>query len=509
VNFKASRVAIDAYMPARDGLSDKTWSNIRSTAMSALQWCGVTEQYRPDPRDLAPEWLAFRNGAIGIAPYRFHRLSPFVHHCSRLGLSLREVDDAAVQSHMDVRAASLRHFDRKKYHRSLCATWNRVANALPSFSAPLLTVPSYSNTFSSNFSVYPESFEASFANWADIMRGNQPFAAEAPDRAMREPTITGWRHAILRVAAAAVHMGIPRNRITSLSSLCLPTVFRPAFEFLIKRAGGRPTATIANTAWVIYKIAEKGNRGDATAIKELRQISKRFRCRPNGLTDKNRERLRPFDDLLHVIRIITLPDLLEEAARKARNPRQRLQLMRTAVAIAILLALPIRLANLRSLELGRHIVRTRQGRSGIVHLVLEAREVKNSMPLDFEVPHDVVARIERYVKLRKALLGVETKLLFVGRTNSKPTALSDQIVAAIRRFTGFKMNVHLFRHLAAKLYLDRKPGDYTTISRVLGHKNLQTTMSFYSGFETAAAARYFHAVVHAPLNPRDSRSRKL
>jgi integrase len=78
-------------------------------------------------------------------------------------------------------------------------------------------------------------------------------------------------------------------------------------------------------------------------------------------------------------------------------------------------------------------------------------------------------------------------------------SLSDQIVKAIRRFTGLQMNVHLFRHLAAKLYLDRHPGAYAIVSRLLGHKSIQTTMDFYTAFEAAAAARHFDQTVLAPI----------
>ena len=47
----------------------------------------------------------------------------------------------------------------------------------------------------------------------------------------------------------------------------------------------------------------------------------------------------------------------------------------------------------------------------------------------------------------------------------------------------------------AKIYLDRNPGGHEVIRRVLGHRSINTTTSFYTGFETAAAVRHFDAVI--------------
>ncbi|MBM4073226.1 MAG: site-specific integrase [Planctomycetes bacterium] len=66
---------------------------------------------------------------------------------------------------------------------------------------------------------------------------------------------------------------------------------------------------------------------------------------------------------------------------------------------------------------------------------------------------------------------------------------------AIRKATleeaGLKMNPHLFRHAMAKIYLDRNPGDYETIRRLLGHKSIETTIRFYCGAEQESAIRHF------------------
>ena len=61
-----------------------------------------------------------------------------------------------------------------------------------------------------------------------------------------------------------------------------------------------------------------------------------------------------------------------------------------------------------------------------------------------------------------------------------PANLGAGLSALIYRETGLTMHPHLFRHLAAKIYLDTHPGQYETVRRLLKHKTLQTTINFYA-----------------------------
>ena len=42
-----------------------------------------------------------------------------------------------------------------------------------------------------------------------------------------------------------------------------------------------------------------------------------------------------------------------------------------------------------------------------------------------------------------------------------------------------RVTPHQFRHLAAAFILEKDPANYGFVRRVLGHKNLQTTINFY------------------------------
>ena len=75
------------------------------------------------------------------------------------------------------------------------------------------------------------------------------------------------------------------------------------------------------------------------------------------------------------------------------------------------------------------------------------------------------------------------------------TRLRRQISKALWDEAGIKLTPHQFRHAAAKILLDAKPGHYEVIRKILGHKNLTTTYSHYAGAETQAALDLYDDVI--------------
>ncbi len=66
---------------------------------------------------------------------------------------------------------------------------------------------------------------------------------------------------------------------------------------------------------------------------------------------------------------------------------------------------------------------------------------------------------------------------------------------AVRRHTGLTVSPHLFRHVIAKIVVERDPAMYIAVSRHLGHKSINTTLCSYLGTETRAASRHLHKIL--------------
>lgn len=94
--------------------------------------------------------------------------------------------------------------------------------------------------------------------------------------------------------------------------------------------------------------------------------------------------------------------------------------------------------------------------------------------------------------------------MFPGRdAGPRPSStMANDIKSSLYKRAGLTMNPHLFRHVIAKIVIEREPGLAFVISRHLGHKRMNTTMQAYLGTEGRAAARHIDRVLKdAVTNP--------
>jgi hypothetical protein len=56
------------------------------------------------------------------------------------------------------------------------------------------------------------------------------------------------------------------------------------------------------------------------------------------------------------------------------------------------------------------------------------------------------------------------------------------------------------RHAAAAIYLKEHPGEWETVRQFLGHRNIQTTINFYTGLNMIQASELFSEIVKKRLD---------
>jgi integrase len=273
--------------------------------------------------------------------------------------------------------------------------------------------------------------------------------------------------------------------------------FKEGMRYFLDRNGNKRTAGIGSLTAALMAIARHHVRVEPPQLERLVALSRRLAPdRRGGLTETNRARLRQLDDPGNVRALLLLPAALMR--RAARNPDRRRGAIEAqlAVAIEILFMTAMRIGNLAQLDLDLNFVRP--GRSNAVHIVIEAERVKNRESLEYPLPTQSAQILERYVQeFRPCLAPPSSSALFPAR-NGRPKRtswLGRQISGVIWKHIGLRINPHLFRHCGGKLFLECNPGGHEVVRRVLAHRSIDTTNSYYTGLQTAAAVRHFDETI--------------
>lgn len=498
-SFPFFRQAILRFHPDDAGLRRDRWSTIKSDVAFALKRYGAPTR-APLAKHLTPEWRDLRSA---INDTRLLRgLSRLMHFCSGRGIPPQEVCDVVVDELLAYLRNETFHKKPETVHRDSCVLWNRAIEEVPGWPKRRLAVPSNRRMIRIPWEEFPRSLID------EVCRLDAHWAAESlldgdPDApVLAERTRHFHRQGIRRFAAALVHSGFPIEGVTSLADLVKPANFRQAIEFYLEWLGG-PRPSLVNLVVCMVAVAEHWVKVDRAALAELQRMRRNLARSPAGrrrraFSSRNTERLRQFDDLGKQAALLSLPYKLCKMARKRGRKVKAALAIQTALAIELELNAPVRLKNLVRLKVGEHILFTRSERKGTVHLYIPAEEVKGSRaPIELVLEGDVVKLLNLYLEVYRPLLGPDNGFLFPGQKGGPKheVTLSGQIVNAIDRHAGLRMNVHLFRHLAAKLYLDDHPGDYVTVQRLLGHTSIDTTIAFYASFSTASAFRAYDEVI--------------
>ena len=433
------------------------------------------------------------------------KVSAGARYLSGLGVDVDAVSLSDLHSYRDTILNDRMRANAEQAWDHFLWGWNRAVDQFPD-TWPQITIPRVEKreVYVYPFAYFPASFEADVNAYADRMR-NVSLDDDGPLRPSRPATIATRTRQLRAAASVLARSGVDPATITSIARLVEVDNFKLILHFHMERAGGKTSAGVAQIASCLRNVARHYIKVDEEHDRKMSALCKRVSVQTGGLTAKNRERLRPFDDPEHVRQFLCLPDTIRQhVEHDKRAPLQKAVLAQVAAAIALLLATPIRNANLCAIDIHRHLKPQRKE----IHLVISESETKNRNSVDFNIPPYALEILRWYMtKYRPYLVREPTDALFPGRNGKHKSAhtLGVQIKDTVFEFTGLAFNVHLFRHFAGKVFLDQQPGNYEVVRQVLGHKRLDTTTSFYSGAEAKQASAMFNDVVdtlraqHAPI----------
>jgi len=488
--------------PAAQGLSKKAWQNALSDARSALVHCGIVEARgrAAHINDLDPCWHRLWRMVLDandktLAP----ALCRFVHFLNQLGVAPDEVGQEHHLGFLEALRVNEISKSPETAHRAAVNGWNLAVKRLPEWPRQTLTVEDRRKIVRLPRETYPPGFGADLDRFLNNLAAPDPFSVEGPMTPRSPATINQYRAMIERFAGYTVAAGIDPNSMSSLAKLTEPETVKTGLRHMMAQNEGKSSIGIDETAALLALVGRRHVRHPAPVQAELDHISSRVAVpRNKGLTQKNRERLSVLRNPAIQRKLLNLPATLIRRSQTCDKPYTAALMREDAVALAILFFCPIRRKNLVTLDLGQHLHRPGDGR---VFLRFEDAEVKNGQSIEFELPGEVAIMIDRHVAKRSpTLCPPGTPWLFPRRDGTGPMDLStmgSRLTKRLRAEIGIDMNLHLFRHFGAMLYLEAHPGQYEVVRRLLGHKELSQTLNAYVGFEAGTATRLFADTVMA------------
>jgi len=498
--------------PIQLGVSDRRIQNVRSLLLSAFRIAGISTKLAPYTAKMSPAWQQLWDLMEGDR-YGRTELSRLFRYCSANGIVPSDLSDVISSDFLTALEAESLIKKPKVRHQSVCRVWNQQAGNHAGSGWPQieLTIPKYDNRlYGVDESLVSDAIKDDLAGYLAHLAGADLFGSMS--KPFRPKSVEIFRGHFWRYLSALHHSGVGIADVNALDELVVPAMFERALRWLYERNGKKTSKHIGEIAWAVRCYAVKYRTCDYETLAFYKRAIERLRVNTPGLSDKNRTAMAQFNDPKAVTRYVALPSTLWSKAVaigmtvEGRNKRKEAQLMvQAAVAIEIAMFAPIRIQNLSTIRLDQHI----SWNANRLRLSFPAHEVKNDQALDFLLPVEASERIKRYInEWRSLFMPATNPHLFPGR-NGKPkdqSALRNQMKKAIFDHTGLQMTPHQFRHAAAKLLLDAKPGHYEVVRKLLGHKTLTTTYAHYAGAETDAAIELYDDIILQLRRPAPVRS---
>ena len=495
--------------PAAAGVSTKTFHNLRSDFLAAVKASGLHSAKRRARAPLSSPWQALLQA---LSTRRAHLgLSRFARYASERDIAPPDVDDCTIEGFIATVRAETLHRKPNDLHRKVAQIWNEAAERstlglqsvrVPSFRHPPQRV---------DWSTLSDSFRADVDRYLKWCVGTDMFATDARPRAMAPRTVHLRRDQIHAAVTALIETGVPPAGVASLADLVAPENLKRILCRRYEMSAAKENVFNNDLARSLIGIAYQWAKVDEATGAELRRLVNKLPTPAPGLTRKNTDALRQFDDPQALHRLVRFPHRVwAEVKKSPRHDRYTLAKAQVALAVGILCYMPIRSQNLAALAFDAHLF-LKDAPGAVSSLELPASEVKNKIPMAFDIPPRLAKMLIEYRNdIAPKIIGRRPDSLFVNADGARKhqATVSHLISRYLKKHEGILLSPHQFRHVSAMVMLNHSPGNFEGVRQLLGHSSVQTTAAFYAGIDSRRAARHHQALIDAILNAPPSGRRR-
>lgn len=486
---------LDAVIPGAHDLTPKTWGKRLSEFGQAMKMAGIGRKL--GPVEMSGSWEGLRvtmraHGDRSIICW----LGQFLRFGFMSGINPADVTFETVLAYEAERRAAAPNRDAGKTAYYAARMWDKAANTIPGWPQNRVGWKDRRNQYCLPWSAFAPTLEEDVEAWLSRSGGEDIFDDWNPGARRKPITRDKRRYELQRFASALVHDGVDPQILLSVEALVGMENVRRGLRWLRdERFGGALTGGLQNIAIALASAARWHVNVDQRHQQMLNDIVKRCALSERGMTLKNRQRMEPFKNPDLVRRHLDLPERMFPGLEARCDTRRAAVRAETALAIAMLTWCPLRIGNLRAIELDRHLKHERRGRARKIYLIIPAGEVKNSIDIKFELPPQVTILLDRFIAEHRVRLAPPgSRFLFSRRSDDAPVdynSIALRIKTTLRSELGVDFSTHNFRHLAGLIWLLENPTGYEVVRRLLGHKAASTAMDFYVGLQTDVAHKAF------------------
>jgi len=456
----------------------------------------VSDKQEPEngaETELLPAWSAL------IAPisnrYEKSFMNQFGLYCSSVGIEPVSVTDEVLAGFERWALEDGRTVSRaKQLRRDVTKAWNKCSETQAGWPQITLELIDSRPPPSVSISDLPQSFDDDLKRFLHRSTRKNLF-----ETSRLKPLSSASRYdrqnKILLMATLLIQSGVDASLIKGLRDLVTPSARKAILGRLWDRAGEKANAHFYNLARLLMQIAKNWAKVSEEELALFKAAESNLRPEKTGMTPKNEARLRVLTNPANISKIVSLAmQVIGDLDHATPTVLDAVE-VQSAIAIAILLIAPIREKNLAEIDIERTLHRVRDEEW---FLVIPGHDVKNKEDLTFPMPQAIVDLIKVYLdRYRPLLLKKPSTKLFIsfnGRPKT-PAEIGAQLPKFIKKHTGLEMNVHIFRHFAAYLYLKAHPGNYESVRQLLAHKDVSTTVRFYTKLEQIESFRQYDTVI--------------
>ena len=330
---------LEGISPAMAGMEPGSFANTLSRLRTAFR---LAASHLGRSRSNAPLTGSWRELQDKLQTKTKRVLSRFFHFAARQGWQPTDITDVHITRFASHLSEDVMVVGWEMIVRRTIKAWNQLASGGQGTLNPLTPLPAKRTSYWIAPEKWPQSLRADVEALLNEL-GNPNLFSARKVRKLKPGTIRQYRYMITTLISAAVGDGVPLEKLMSLAVAVHPDQVVRALHFLAARAGGTVTSTMLQMmirARVIAGLCQlpEAALAELDAIWENLLLHAPPELRLRHMARKNRvllERLghdQRFADLIQ-----TLPDRLAHEARAKQDSRFAPALMRTALAIDLLL----------------------------------------------------------------------------------------------------------------------------------------------------------------------------